>query len=115
MARRSILLSLCLAVCLALSAGPAATAQPTYDAGLLTPHLADIGGGRRLNLVCFGHGSPVVVFAQGGEGSMLSWQKVEKPISAVTRVCAGHFIQLAKPNAVIATIEEVVADVRRGR
>ena len=28
---------------------------------------------------------------------------------------AGHFIQLAKPDAVIAAIEEVVAEVRGGR
>jgi pimeloyl-ACP methyl ester carboxylesterase len=86
-ARRSSLSGLCLAISLVLAAVAPARAQPPYDAGLLTPHLVNIGGGRRLNIVCFGHGAPVVVFDQGGEGSMLSWQKVEKPIAAITRVC----------------------------
>ncbi|HWF77136.1 MAG TPA: alpha/beta hydrolase [Caulobacteraceae bacterium] len=78
---------LCLAVCLALATSCASAAPLPYDPGLLSRHEVAVGLGRRMNIVCFGKGSPTVVFEQGGEGSMLSWQRVEKPISALTRVC----------------------------
>jgi pimeloyl-ACP methyl ester carboxylesterase len=62
--------------------------SPTaYDAQIIEPHLVDIGGGRRLNMTCVGEGAPVIVFLQGGEGSILNWRKVERPIAAITRVC----------------------------
>jgi pimeloyl-ACP methyl ester carboxylesterase len=66
-----------------------ASAKPAtpYDAQIMVRHLVDVGGGRRLNVECVGKGAPVVVFMQGGEGSILNWQKVEKPIAAATRVC----------------------------
>jgi pimeloyl-ACP methyl ester carboxylesterase len=67
-----------------------AAATPTaesFDAELLKPNLVDIGGGRRLNIVCVGEGLPVVVFQQGGEGSFLNWKKVQKPITSMTRTC----------------------------
>jgi pimeloyl-ACP methyl ester carboxylesterase len=38
-------------------------------------------------MTCVGQGSPVVVFMQGGEGSILNWRKVEQPIAAITRAC----------------------------
>lgn len=72
---------------LALSVPNGRAAPLPYDAGLLTKHEVAVERGRRLNIVCFGKGSPTVVFEQGGEGSLLSWRKVEKPISVVTRVC----------------------------
>ena len=62
------------------------SAQPPYDPQIIARHHVDIGG-RRLNMTCVGKGAPVVVFLQGGEGSILSWRKVEAPIAAVTRVC----------------------------
>lgn len=69
-------------------APPALAASPiSYDPQIIKPHLLDIGGGRRLSIACVGKGSPVVVFLQGGEGSILNWRKVEKPIAAMTRVC----------------------------
>jgi pimeloyl-ACP methyl ester carboxylesterase len=65
----------------------AAAAVPAFDPALLKLHLIDVGHGRRLNAQCTGEGAPLVVFMQGGEGSMLNWQKVERPIAAITRVC----------------------------
>ena len=68
-----------------------AVAQPEnltpYDPQIIERHLVDIGAGRRLNVTCVGEGAPAAVFMQGGEGSILNWRNVEKPIAAITRVC----------------------------
>jgi pimeloyl-ACP methyl ester carboxylesterase len=66
---------------------PVASAQELDPSSLLTPHLVDVGGGRRMNLECMGNGSPIVVFDQGWGGTILDWVKVQKPISAMTRAC----------------------------
>ena len=78
------------AALLSVAAHPsAACADPStpYDPQIIERHLVAIGGSRHLNLSCVGAGSPVVVFLQGGEGSILNWRKVEKPIAAMTRAC----------------------------
>ncbi|WP_293375967.1 alpha/beta hydrolase [Phenylobacterium sp.] len=46
-----------------------------------------MGGGRRIHALCLGRGSPTVLFEPGGEGSMLSWQKVQPAITGLTRTC----------------------------
>ena len=62
--------------------------NPTpYHPQMIERHLVTIGGGRRLNLVCIGEGSPTVVFMQGGEGNVLNWRMIEKPIAAMTQAC----------------------------
>ena len=50
-------------------------------------HLVDIGGGRHLNMVCSGQGSPTVVFMQGLGGNFADWRKVREPVTAFTRTC----------------------------
>jgi pimeloyl-ACP methyl ester carboxylesterase len=47
----------------------------------------DMGEGRRIHATCLGSGLPTVLFESGGEGSMLSWQKVQPAIAAMTRTC----------------------------
>jgi pimeloyl-ACP methyl ester carboxylesterase len=69
-----------------LSAVPA-TAASIHDPELVRPHFVELGGGRRMNITCLGRGSPTVVFESGSEGSILSWQKVQAPITALTRTC----------------------------
>jgi pimeloyl-ACP methyl ester carboxylesterase len=64
-----------------------AWAQSVETPELLEPHLIRLDNGRRLNMVCFGKGAPTVVFEHGGDGSILDWRKVERPISAMTRAC----------------------------
>ena len=51
--------------------------------------LVDVGGGRRIQLDCRGHGSPTVVLESGLDtyGS-LAWASVHDSIAATTRVCA---------------------------
>lgn len=72
-----------------LGAGFLAAAAPAidYDPAILKPHLVDVGGGRRMNLVCVGQGSPTLLFEQGGEGSILNWHKVQKALTRLTRTC----------------------------
>ncbi|HUO01455.1 MAG TPA: alpha/beta hydrolase, partial [Rhizomicrobium sp.] len=50
-------------------------------------HLVDIGGGRHMNMVCTGTGSPTVVFLQGHTGDMTNWRKVREPAAAFARAC----------------------------
>lgn len=50
-------------------------------------HPVDIGGGRHLNMVCAGTGSPTIVFMQGLGGNFADWRKVRGPAAALTRTC----------------------------
>ena len=54
---------------------------------LIAKHLVDIGGGRRMNFVCLGHGSPAVVFESGLGGHLLNWKTVQSGVSALTTAC----------------------------
>ena len=65
----------------------ATKAQTVEAPELLKPHLVRLDDGRRLNMVCFGKGAPTVIFEHGGDGSILDWRKVERPVSAITRAC----------------------------
>jgi pimeloyl-ACP methyl ester carboxylesterase len=80
---------------------------------LLRGHPIDIGGGRRMNIVCLGHGSPAVVFEYGLGGNLLNWQKIAGPISELTTV---YFYDRAgygdsDPPSRPMTAENVTADL----
>ena len=49
--------------------------------------LVDVGG-RHLNILCMGTGSPVVVLDAGLGNGISSWRYVQRPISRHTRVCS---------------------------
>jgi pimeloyl-ACP methyl ester carboxylesterase len=55
---------------------------------LMPQRLVRIAGGRTINLVCLGHGSPTVVLTAGLTGWSLVWWRVQGPLSRRTRVCA---------------------------
>jgi pimeloyl-ACP methyl ester carboxylesterase len=61
-------------------------AQRTFS---VPGRLVDVGGGRRIQLDCRGHGSPTVVLESGLDtyGS-LAWAAVHDSIALTTRVCA---------------------------
>jgi pimeloyl-ACP methyl ester carboxylesterase len=80
------LLSASFACVAALSALAAAAQMSAGSPELPKKNLVDIGG-RRLNIVCIGSGSPVVVFEDGANGHMLNWQQVQAPVSAMARAC----------------------------
>jgi pimeloyl-ACP methyl ester carboxylesterase len=48
----------------------------------------DIGGGRKLNLVCMGQGEPTVVFDSGGFDPAFSWALVQPAVAKRTRACS---------------------------
>ena len=78
-------------------------------------NLIDIGDGRRMNIVCIGAGSPVVVFEYGLGGHILRWQKVQAPVSAATRACfydrAGYGYSSPSPRP--GTADNIVEDLHR--
>jgi pimeloyl-ACP methyl ester carboxylesterase len=49
--------------------------------------LVDVGG-RRLNILCMGTGSPVVVLDAGLGNGLSSWRYVQRSIAHHTRVCS---------------------------
>jgi pimeloyl-ACP methyl ester carboxylesterase len=50
--------------------------------------LVHIQGGRTINLVCLGQGSPTVVLTAGSGGWSVVWNRIQSPLSGRTRVCA---------------------------
>ena len=78
---------------LAATATIAAAAPPAAPDPLLAPYaapklLARLPDGRRINLVCMGHGSPTVIMTAGLGDWSAAWRKVQGEIAADTRVCA---------------------------
>jgi pimeloyl-ACP methyl ester carboxylesterase len=50
--------------------------------------LVDVGGGRKLNLVCMGQGEPTVVFDSGGFDPAFLWALVQPAVAKLTRACS---------------------------
>lgn len=86
-AHRTALQYIVLAAALALTGGTGGAQVHGSTSDLLAKHRVDIGGGRRMNIVCMGYGSPTIVFEYGLGGHMLNWQKVQPEISALTTTC----------------------------
>jgi pimeloyl-ACP methyl ester carboxylesterase len=86
-------LHLCLVAfaCLLPSLSLAREAPPKMTAGsspeMLDQRLIDIGGGRRLNMVCIGKGAPTLVFEQALGGTILDWQYIQAELSKTNRTC----------------------------
>ncbi|HEY3779343.1 MAG TPA: alpha/beta hydrolase [Rhizomicrobium sp.] len=70
-----------------LTAAPVMAQLSSGYPELVQKHLVSVGGGRRMNIVCIGHGTPTVVFDYGLGSHMLHWQKIQRPISAITKAC----------------------------
>jgi pimeloyl-ACP methyl ester carboxylesterase len=53
-----------------------------------------VGGGRYINVVCMGEGSPTVILSAGADGWSIDWIRVQYAIAKTTKVCgwdrAGH-------------------------
>jgi pimeloyl-ACP methyl ester carboxylesterase len=76
--------------CIACAAAfvlPSCALLPGDGPALTRKNLVEIGGGRRMNIVCAGHGTPTVVFDYGLGSHLLHWQKVSQPVAAMTRAC----------------------------
>ncbi|HEY5409733.1 MAG TPA: alpha/beta hydrolase [Caulobacteraceae bacterium] len=53
-----------------------------------TPHLVSLPDGRRMNLICMGSGSPVVILESGLGTHVANWGLVQYKIARTTRTCA---------------------------
>lgn len=80
-----------ISVRLLVAQGPAPprASPPEEIAPYLEPQqLVRIAGGRTINLVCLGHGSPTVVLTAGAGGWSLVWYRIQGPLSHTRRICA---------------------------
>jgi pimeloyl-ACP methyl ester carboxylesterase len=75
--------------CLLLSAAAPSVTPPAFSwTDYARPHrLIDIGG-RRLNLLCLGSGTPTVILDGGLGDDITAWRKVHAELARTTRVCA---------------------------
>lgn len=96
----------------------AATLMSAGSAKLLETRLIDIGG-RRLNLICIGEGSPTIVFDQAWGGTILDWQYVQEEVSKLTRSCfydragEGYSDPSARPGTPQNATDDLRALIRR--
>jgi pimeloyl-ACP methyl ester carboxylesterase len=81
------LFSICAAGICLLRLSSASAQMSDGSPELLTKNPVDIGGGRHMNIVCIGQGSPTVVFDYGLGSHFLHWQRIQKPVSALTKAC----------------------------
>ncbi len=92
----SVLAAVSLILLIVVPAAPAAQGAASPHAELpeeIAPYLnpqrlVPIAGGRTINLVCLGQGSPTVVLTAGMGGWSQVWYRIQSPLSRRTRVCA---------------------------
>ena len=87
----------CLVLLTVISGAPAAAqnagAPHSEPPGDIAPYLnpqqqVRIAGGRTINLVCLGQGSPTVILTAGAGGWSQVWNRIQGPLSHTNRVCA---------------------------
>ena len=87
--RRAFLVSAALLAIVPQTESAPSTAAVVTDLAYITPRqLSDIGGGRKMNIYCLGHGAPAVIFDAGLGDQMRAWATIQPEISKRTRACA---------------------------
>ncbi len=61
---------------------------PPWTAYTSPQQLVRLPDGRRINVVCMGHGSPVVILESGGGAATGAWAYVQHTMARTTRTCA---------------------------
>lgn len=87
MTNRRVLIACIFSAAIVHSSACESAGQTMAGVGLIEKHFVTIADGRKMNMVCVGHGSPTVVFEQGSGANILTWQKVVEPVSKFTRSC----------------------------
>lgn len=104
---------ICLIIAAFVAAANVLAQEPSRSPGLLGKNLVEIGGGRHMNILCAGRGSPTALFEYGWGGHMLQWQKVEPAVAAMTRACfydrAGY--GYSDPTARAMTAQNITDDL----
>jgi len=70
------------------AAPPRAVSSDQIAPYMKPQRLIRIGGGRTINLVCLGQGSPTVILTAGLGGWSFIWNRIQGPLSPRSRVCA---------------------------
>ena len=103
-----------------LQAQAATASDPA--AAYVGPHeRIDIGGGRKLNLVCMGSGSPTVLFDSGLSDWSVIWALVQPEVAKRTRACSydragmGYSDPAQTPRTPIAIVEDMHALVHAAK
>lgn len=83
-------LGFCGAVAIVIGLGQSrpSHAQPNLSAYAQPQTLVTLAGGRKINLVCEGKGSPTVILTAGAGDWSASWNAVLPLVARTTRVCA---------------------------
>jgi len=70
--------------------GPSGAAPTIISADVYTHpgRLVRLPGGRKLDIRCFGQGSPTVIFESGFSAWSSAWEKVQARVAPTTRACA---------------------------
>jgi pimeloyl-ACP methyl ester carboxylesterase len=74
-----------------------------------------IGGGRTLNLLCQGRGSPTIILESGTGDGMTVWRKVQPTLAQHYRVCAYDRagLGLSPPDSRPRDLDDIVSDLER--
>jgi pimeloyl-ACP methyl ester carboxylesterase len=87
--RGAALLGIATLARVAAAQGVTQTPAMVTNMALIQPaRLVDIGRGRRMNIYCIGHGSPIVIFEAGLGDQIRAWAMVQPAIAKVTRACS---------------------------
>lgn len=75
----------------------------------------DIGGGRTMNILCVGHGSPTVIFDAGLGDQIRAWAMVQPAIATKAKACSYDRAGLgfSDPSGRPGTAANAVDDLRR--
>lgn len=93
----------------------AVSAGWTMASEFAVPHRFDVGGGRKMNMYCSGHGPVTVVFDAPSGDAGWSWYRVQPEVAKHTRACVfdragfGFSDPVRMPN----TSESVAADLHK--
>jgi pimeloyl-ACP methyl ester carboxylesterase len=105
------------------AAAPGASPLYDFDQSVYAQpqRLVDVGGGRRMNILCRGSGSPTVILDAGWGSSNFDWGFVLPAVAAFTRVCSfdrpgyGFSDPGALPRTTKANVDDLATLLRNAR
>lgn len=91
--------------------------NPAVAAYLSPQNEVDVGEGRKVNVICTGHGSPTVLLNAGLGDSASTWWRIQPEVAKLTRVCsfdrAGYGFSSPIPGGATADVDAAAKDMWR--